>query len=621
MSNPRLPPETAQDLEIRFRDRASDPRLPPKTAPTTEAERALRHLSREALDLAIEPIPDPVRARRLLGRLLPAVGREASASGVEALRAGLVTAANSLLADPKSGARLAAIQQLDRRAAWLDGLARRCLPDPAEAELRALERLAEPDPPTPLEEPGAHLEAEARSYADAPVVALLDAHRLIRVFAVVRRLEQEPAAAPVAARRLLGLAEADLASLPESAIASYGRADEPPSRATLQGWCELHASCTRAVAGLPGLVGGDEACSLAERLLAAPLALALVDGEDRLQLFGLPDLETQRLVRDGRRSLAARVLAEGSPGTRGATAETPVIDRQIATRLGGQGLHAIPMYGPDPLGVLLASEEMDVHRLAVVAVHLAPALASGVLLAGRLEEQGRRLRGRQERRVREVIHEVNNPLAVVRNYLHVLGSRIDGSRVESGESVQEQLRRIGDEIRRADEILRTLVASPGSAEDGIRDNPDRVSLNELVEDVTGLLESALLEEAGVRLELDLDRAAPELTLDAGRLRQVLLNLLKNAVEAMPEGGELRLVTRTGVATAAGSGVEIRISDTGRGIPPEQLPELFAPGRSTKGSGRGLGLQIVGRLVEELGGSISAESRPGAGTRFRILLPY
>jgi signal transduction histidine kinase len=593
--------------------------LPADAAPAPEPGAALLRLVREALDLAAEPVLDPARARRLLGRLLPAVAREIADGGAGALRSGLVTAASTLLAE-EPGVRLATIRSLGSRAARLDWLAARCLPEPAEAEVRALERLAEGDEPAPLEGPGARLAMEARSYADAPVESLLDAHRVIRLFAVVRRLEQEPGSGPAAAQRLLGLGEDELAALPEPEIASSGDAVEPDTRAMLQSWCDLHVASARAVAGLPALAGAPEVRALAERLLAGPVALARVEGEDGLALCGLEDLEGQLLVRDGRRSLAAAALAEGLPAEHATIAEAPVIDRQIASRLGGEGLRAVPMYGPDPLGVLLAPTTTDPHRLAVVAVHLAPALTPGVLLTGRLEEQGRRLRTRQERRVREVIHEVNNPLSVVRNYLHVLGSRLEGSHID-GESPREQLRRIGDEIRRAGEILRTLLDTPESAQgEGAAGDPGRVSLNELVADVTALLEPALLEDAEVRLELDLDRAAPELTLDAGRLRQVLLNLLKNAVEAMPEGGEVRVVTRTGVATAAGSGVEIRVSDTGPGIPPEQLPELFVPGRSTKGRSRGLGLHIVGRLVEELGGSISAESRPDSGTRFRILLP-
>ena len=588
-------------------------------------EIVLRHRVREALDLAVEPVLDPVSARRLMGLLIPLAAREASASGTEALRAGLVDAAASLLADPDPDARVAAIQRLGSRIARLDWLAGRCLAECSDAETQALELLREPDPPAPIQSPGARLAGEAWIYADAPVETLLDAHRLIRLFAVIWRLEHEPQQAPAAARRLLGLDEAEFESLPEEAVVSPSEADPPPARAVLQQWCDLHAASARAVAGMAPMVGGDEAHAVAAQLLAGPVGLALVEGEDRLQLFGLEELEAQRLVRDGRRSLAARVLAEGRPGMHAALTDVPVIDRQIAARLGEAGLQAVPMYGSDPLGVLLAPETTDGHGLAVVAAHLAPALAPGVTLEGRLAEQERRLRSRQERRVREVIHEVNNPLSVVRNYLHVLGWRIDRSADEStaddGENVRDQLRRIGDEIRRADEILRTLVASPDSVQGDIGGDSRRFDLNELMEDVTGLLESGLLEEAGVRLQLDLDPAAPELTLDAQRLRQVLLNLLKNAVEAMPEGGELRVVTRTGVATAAGSGVEILISDTGVGIPPEQLPELFAAGRSTKGSGRGLGLHIVGRLVEELGGSISAESRPGSGTGFRILLPH
>ncbi|MDZ7826619.1 MAG: hypothetical protein U5R48_12055 [Gammaproteobacteria bacterium] len=429
----------------------------------SDPEAGLLRLVREALELAVEPVPDPVRGRRLLGLVLPAVARETSRFGTGALRSGLVSAASALLTDPDPGARLADIHRLDNRAARLDWLAGRCLPDAAEVEIRALERLAEADPPVALEGTGARLAAEAHGYADAPLEALLDAHRLIRLFAVVRRLEQDPGTAPVAARRLLGLAEADLQSLPESTLATTGDVDDAPARATLQGWCDLHAVSARAVAGLPALVGGPEVRALAEHLLAGPVALALVEGENRLQLFGLEDLEAQRLVRDGRRSLAARVLAEGRSGTHPTMADAPVIDRQIAARLDGNGLQAVPMYGPDPLGVLLAPAKIDPHRLAVVAVHLAPALAPGVLLAGRLEEQVRRLRGRQERRVREVIHEVNNPLSVVRNYLHVLGSRIDGSPDRRGvaRGRRRERARTAAADRRRDQSGRRDPADPG----------------------------------------------------------------------------------------------------------------------------------------------------------------
>ena len=101
---------------------------------------------------------------------------------------------------------------------------------------------------------------------------------------------------------------------------------------------------------------------------------------------------------------------------------------------------------------------------------------------------------------------------------------------------------------------------------------------------------------------------------------MLLNLLKNAVEAMPEGGRIVLATHTSLANSSGPGFEISITDSGAGIPPDLLRGLFARGTSTKGVGRGLGLGIVRQRVEALGGSVSAQSRPGRGTTFRLLFP-
>jgi len=90
---------------------------------------------------------------------------------------------------------------------------------------------------------------------------------------------------------------------------------------------------------------------------------------------------------------------------------------------------------------------------------------------------------------------------------------------------------------------------------------------------------------------------------------------------MPNGGIVEVEVDPGVVDASGRRVEIRITDTGTGIAPDMLAKLFEPGGSSKGSGRGLGLGIVRRLVDEIGGNILCRSRPGEGTTFVVLLPW
>lgn len=121
----------------------------------------------------------------------------------------------------------------------------------------------------------------------------------------------------------------------------------------------------------------------------------------------------------------------------------------------------------------------------------------------------------------------------------------------------------------------------------------------------------------LRLRLDVPADPPDVVGQPAELEQVLMNLLLNARDALPDGGEILLAARA----EEGFGV-IEVSDNGTGIPPEVLPRIFEPYMSTKGAGRGtgLGLAIVRRLVEDLGGKVGVRSRPGEGTTFTVRLP-
>jgi signal transduction histidine kinase len=122
-------------------------------------------------------------------------------------------------------------------------------------------------------------------------------------------------------------------------------------------------------------------------------------------------------------------------------------------------------------------------------------------------------------------------------------------------------------------------------------------------------------DADVRLERQLGPSLPQIMVDRDLMKQAVLNLLNNAVQAMHGGGTLRVRT-----WSTGDRVRIEVSDTGTGIPPDVLPRIFDPYFTTRDAGTGLGLPTVRRIVAEHGGEIGVESRLGHGTTFTVTLP-
>jgi signal transduction histidine kinase len=141
-----------------------------------------------------------------------------------------------------------------------------------------------------------------------------------------------------------------------------------------------------------------------------------------------------------------------------------------------------------------------------------------------------------------------------------------------------------------------------------------VSLNDVVEKTLELLRPEI-ENRGVTVKTKLARDLTATPADATQLQQVLVNLVKNAMQAMTTGGTLTLQTGE-----TGEGVWVSVADTGGGISPEQINRIFEPFYTTKKKGTGLGLMIVQRIVRAHGGRIELESNVGRGTTFRIWLP-
>jgi len=208
-----------------------------------------------------------------------------------------------------------------------------------------------------------------------------------------------------------------------------------------------------------------------------------------------------------------------------------------------------------------------------------------------------------------VAHELGNPLNSLTIHLQLLERRLKKMGAK-GESLREHLDVATGEIKRLDFIIGQFLAAIRPTQPQLQ----RVQLRELLDECVRFLQPEI-EQAKVKLKLDLRSDLPSMPLDPGQMKQAVYNLIRNACQAMPNGGTL---TITGTFTD----YEVRLSfeDTGKGISAEQMNKLFQPFATTRSTGTGLGLLIVRRIIREHGGEIDIGSREGQGTRVSLWLP-
>jgi signal transduction histidine kinase len=206
-----------------------------------------------------------------------------------------------------------------------------------------------------------------------------------------------------------------------------------------------------------------------------------------------------------------------------------------------------------------------------------------------------------------VAHEIRNPLNSVSMGLQRL-------RVEFTPSDTEEYQRLLDLVQGEVRRLNTIVEEFLALARPLALKPESIRVPDLLDEVRLLVEPGA-RNAGVHVEQTSSADLPSLRADRDRLKQVLLNLALNALQAMPSGGRLVLS-----ATATGGAFTLTVSDTGSGIAPELLPRIFDPYVTTKARGLGLGLAIARRIVEAHGGRIEAASQPGQGSTFRVIVP-
>jgi signal transduction histidine kinase len=324
---------------------------------------------------------------------------------------------------------------------------------------------------------------------------------------------------------------------------------------------------------------------------------------------GQPDIHTTlvgRVVRTGLPVTVADVRSE--PGFRFA---------EVAEREGLVSLLSVPLRSRDRiLGVLnvYSDVEREFHpqevTLATLLAQQSAVAIENAALFREAREAGERLRKSEKlaalgRLSAGLAHELRNPL----NTLNVLTYAMAETASRTGASLAD-VEVVQAEIRRMNLLLEQFL-------DFARPRPptfQRQRVEEILEE-TLLLVGPEAAKKRIVVEREPIDSTPPVWADGDQLKQVLLNLALNAIQAMPDGGRLR----AGVRTAGGS-VVIELADTGIGILPEVRERLFEPFFTTREGGHGLGLAIAGRIVEAHSGELRIDSEPGKGTTAAVWLP-
>ena len=328
--------------------------------------------------------------------------------------------------------------------------------------------------------------------------------------------------------------------------------------------------------------------------------------------------QTQAQVEEMERSalwtvlLAGAVLAAG-----GGFLMARLVDRPLASLMqdmakveAGDLTVRASHAGQDEIGRLAESFNAMVDRLEAARAEIEAYHRERLERAERLASMGEL--------AASLAHEIKNPLAGIDGAIQVMADELPAT-----DSRKEIMLEILSQVRRLDKTVRDLLAfaRPG------RPDVAPCDLHQVL-DRTLLLVAGDPEAKRVRVVRNYRADLPRLEADGKQLGQVFLNLVLNAIQAMPDGGQVRIRTalrgvRDGNGTGplpAGAEVEVEVTDNGPGIPAQLREEIFKPFVTTKHRGTGLGLSVSRRIVEEHGGRITVECPPGGGTTFRILLP-
>jgi len=318
------------------------------------------------------------------------------------------------------------------------------------------------------------------------------------------------------------------------------------------------------------------------------------------------------------RSLVSDSLLYDRPVSGCGREPSTVVDRQLVHFLHGDYLQCWPLcIGQEKLGVLVyaivheACAEAERNRSLLTDI--AMLAAENIYRAKRgndaIEQQS--LIADYRRQIREAVHEAGNPLSIIRNYLETVRLKLG-----EDEAVNESLDLVGSEISRVAGILENLREDPV-----IRGDSESISdANQLIENSVQIIRDSIGVTKNLVFDLQLGKRIGAVPGSTNNLKQVLMNLLKNAVEAQNDGGLIR-VRSDGNANFNGQRcLSISVADDGPGLPEAVMTSLFQGGVTTKGGAHaGLGLGIVMKLINSMGGNILCRTDEH-GTEFEVFLP-
>jgi signal transduction histidine kinase len=351
-------------------------------------------------------------------------------------------------------------------------------------------------------------------------------------------------------------------------------------------------------------------------LLENPTGHALVGApgpaSQRLAEFSIP------LARGG--AVAASALERRLAYVRRDGEELSLAEEQLLRMLGTESLVCVPLVaGARCLGVLVggvaawqvAAVQKRERFLQSFGAQAASALETALSERGHARRQLASVAEEYREASRRVVHEVNNPLSIIKNYLSVLDSKLARQEPVTGE-----MSILNEEIDRVGQLVSSLAdLQPKDAA------PRPTDVAKVAADVVRLFRATAFVPPSVEIVLSMPEDSACIEGDADLLKQILVNLVKNAVEALVEtGGRIEIASRGHVNRERRLYLELVVSDTGPGLSREVLANLFSAVKSTKpGAHHGLGLSIVHSLVKKLHGDISCRSGR-TGTSFEILLP-
>lgn len=294
-----------------------------------------------------------------------------------------------------------------------------------------------------------------------------------------------------------------------------------------------------------------------------------------------------------------------------------LFDRQLIRFCKGQGIVCLPLptEGQPCAGVVLGVEDrsaldsFSAPPLQMLNASVARALAS--LTAVRPEPAEAEPHRSDVDLIPKLVHEVSNPLTIINNYISVVGTLLQGTEnAEILPAIENEIRRIGDILKYYSDRKETPNI-PDAA----------IALNELILAVVESLRPSFFTPKKIEILTDFETSLRPVKTKPVVIKQILVNLLKNAAEALETDGKISLTTREHTTSDGQHYVDISVQDSGPGIAQEIQERLFSPVTSTKGGDHaGLGLNIVKGMVDDIGAKISCHSSAEFGTSFNLVIP-